>query len=150
MVLLDERHVFIDEKLATKEEAIIFLGEKAVLLGLANDKQTIIDSFLAREGESTTGMMDGFAIPHAKNSAIERAGVFIIRLSSEIDWDSLDGKPTMVLIAMLIPEQEAGTTHLKILSQIARLLMKNEFKDNLQTLPTAEAIANYVMQKIEA
>lgn len=32
------------------------------------------------------------------------------------------------VIALFIPENEAGTTHLKYLSDVARLLMKKDFR----------------------
>ncbi|WP_275574544.1 PTS sugar transporter subunit IIA [Enterococcus crotali] len=92
--------------------------------------------------------MDGFAIPHAKSSAIKEASILIVKMKNPIEWDSLDGKPTEVIIALLIPEQEAGTTHLKLLSKVARLLMKDDFKTQLKELESAAEIAEYVNQQL--
>ncbi len=69
-------------------------------------------------------------------------------MKNPIEWDSLDGKPTEVIIALLIPEQEAGTTHLKLLSKVARLLMKDDFKTQLKELESAAEIAEYVNQQL--
>lgn len=149
MAILDQRHIFIGETMATKEDVLKFLAEKAVCLGIASNQETVFDSFLFREEEGTTGMLDGFAIPHAKSQVIVEASLLIVKLKTGIDWDSLDGKPTKVVIAMLIPEVEAGTTHLKLLSQVAKLLMKTEFKETLVRLQDTEEIAAYMQKKME-
>lgn len=71
---------------------------------------------MEREEESTTGMMDGFAIPHAKDASIKDADIVIVRLNGKVDWKSLDGEGTDFVIALFIPDSEAGTTHLNFIS----------------------------------
>lgn len=149
MSILNQHHIFIEETMQSKEDVLKFLAEKAVSLGLSSDKTAVLNSFLFREDESPTGMFDGFAIPHAKNKTIVEASILIVKLKKEIDWVSLDGKPIQIVIAMLIPEVEAGTTHLKLLSQVAKLLMKKEFKDTLLSLQSTEEIAAYMQKKME-
>lgn len=73
-------------------------------------------------------MMDGYAIPHAKTEAILNPFVCVLKLQKGIDWQSMDGKPTKYVIDLFVPDNQASTTHLQLLSKIARLLMKNEFK----------------------
>lgn len=83
-----------------------------------------MNAFLAREAEGTTGMMEGFAIPHAKSDAITEAAVIVVKDDSGVTgWDTMDGAPVNVAIALLIPGAQAGTTHLKILSKVAEALM---------------------------
>ncbi len=86
-------------------------------------------------------MMDGFAIPHAKDHSIEEANVIIVQLNSKIDWKSLDGEGTDFIIALFIPDSEAGTTHLKLLSQVARLLMHKEVTNCLKQAQSPDEIA---------
>ena len=92
--------------------------------GLADDADAVMNAFLAREAEGTTGMMEGFAIPHAKSDAITEAAVIVVKDDSGVTgWDTMDGAPVNVAIALLIPGAQAGTTHLKILSKVAEALM---------------------------
>ena len=62
-----------------------------------------MNAFLAREAEGTTGMMEGFAIPHAKSDAITEAAVIVVKDESGVTgWDTMDGAPVNVAIALLI------------------------------------------------
>ncbi|MEI5991631.1 hypothetical protein A5881_003168 [Enterococcus termitis] len=148
MDLLNAQHVFIETSIGTKETALQFLAQTAQNLQITTNSADILASFNDREMQGSTGMMDGFAIPHAKSSAIKEASILIVKTKNPIEWDSLDGKPTEVIIALLIPEQEAGTTHLKLLSKVARLLMKDDFKTQLKELESAAEIAEYVNQQL--
>ena len=87
-------------------------------------------AFDQRESEMSTGVVDGYAIPHAKSDAITKASVILIR-SSEIieDWESIDKKPITTAVALLVPAAEAGTTHIKLLSKVAVMLMDEKFRD---------------------
>ncbi|MBO0441559.1 fructose PTS transporter subunit IIA [Candidatus Enterococcus ikei] len=148
MVLLNEKHVFVETPTETKESVLQFLAQTAQMLQITTDDSAVLASFNERESQGSTGMMDGFAIPHAKSAAIKEASILIVKTKNPIEWDSLDGKPTEMIIALLIPEEEAGTTHLKLLSKVARLLMKDEFKTQLKELKTAAEIAEYVNQQL--
>ena len=148
MSLINSNHVFIDKEIETKIAALEFLAATAQSLQVTTDSKKVFASFQAREAEGSTGMMDGFAIPHAKSPAIKEVSILIVKTKKGIEWDSLDGQPIKIIIALLIPETEAGTTHLKLLSKIARLLMKSEFKEQLERQQTAEELADYVNQKL--
>lgn len=66
-----------------------------------------------------------------------------------IDWDSLDGQKIHTIIAMFIPENEAGSTHLTILSQVARMLMKEDFKKAIQATTSKTALLQVMNQYLE-
>ena len=70
-------------------------------------------------------MMNGFAIPHAKAVTIQQAAIIIVTLDQGVEWQSLDNQLTEFVIALFIPDAEAGTTHLKLLL-VARLLLREE------------------------
>lgn len=60
-------NVFVAEDFASRDEALSFVSNQAVKAGIASDADAVMNAFLAREAEGTTGMMEGFAIPHAKS-----------------------------------------------------------------------------------
>ena len=122
-------NVFVAENFASRDEALSFVSNQAVKAGLADDADAVMNAFLAREAEGTTGMMEGFAIPHAKSDAITEAAVIVVKDESGVTgWDTMDGAPVNVAIALLIPGAQAGTTHLKILSKVAEALMDEDFR----------------------
>lgn len=141
--------VFLNQQIDSREGVLEFLSAKAVEAGLSGDGAAVLAAFQAREEEGETGMMGGFAIPHAKCDAIERAGVIIVKLASPVEWPSFDGQPVDVCIALLVPTSEAGSTHIQLLSQTAVMLMDEGFCASLRELSDAEAIADLINARLE-
>ena len=142
-------NVFVAEDFASRDEALSFVSNQAVKAGLANDADAVMNAFLAREAEGTTGMMEGFAIPHAKSDAITEAAVIVIKDESGVTgWDTIDGAPVNVAIALLIPGAQAGTTHLKILSKVAEALMDEDFRATVKGSTDAAEIAKTINARL--
>lgn len=135
--MIDESLIKMALTLENREAIFRYLSELVVKEGYAKDASEVLKALKDREAEGSTGMMDGFAIPHAKSNTITKPCVAILKLAAGIDWDSMDGKPAKSIVALFIPETEAGTTHLKLLSQLARLLMKDDFKKAFETAQTS-------------
>lgn len=142
-------NVFVAEDFASRDEALSFVSNQAVKAGIASDADAVMNAFLAREAEGTTGMMEGFAIPHAKSDAITEAAVIVVKDESGVTgWDTMDGAPVNVAIALLIPGAQAGTTHLKILSKVAEALMDEDFRGTVKGSTDAAEIAKTINARL--
>lgn len=142
-------NVFVAEDFASRDEALSFVSNQAVKSGVASDADAVMNAFLAREAEGTTGMMEGFAIPHAKSDAITEAAVIVVKDESGVTgWDTMDGAPVNVAIALLIPGAQAGTTHLKILSKVAEALMDEDFRATVKGSTDAAEIAKTINARL--
>lgn len=142
-------NVFVAEDFASRDEALSFVSNQAVKSGVASDADAVMNAFLAREAEGTTGMMEGFAIPHAKSDAITEAAVIVVKDDSGVTgWDTMDGAPVNVAIALLIPGAQAGTTHLKILSKVAEALMDEDFRATVKGSTNAAEIAKTINARL--
>lgn len=142
-------NVFVAEDFASRDEALSFVSNQAVKGGIAGDADAVMNAFLAREAEGTTGMMEGFAIPHAKSDAITEAAVIVVKDDSGVTgWDTMDGAPVNVAIALLIPGAQAGTTHLKILSKVAEALMDEDFRATVKGSTDAAEIAKTINARL--
>lgn len=142
-------NVFVAEDFASRDEALSFVSNQAVKAGIAGDADAVMNAFLAREAEGTTGMMEGFAIPHAKSDAITEAAVIVVKDESGVTgWDTMDGAPVNVAIALLIPCAQAGTTHLKILSKVAEALMDEDFRATVKGSTDAAEIAKTINARL--
>lgn len=142
-------NVFVAEDFASRDEALSFVSNQAVKVGIAGDADAVMNAFLAREAEGTTGMMEGFAIPHAKSDAITEAAVIVVKDDSGVTgWDTMDGAPVNVAIALLIPGAQAGTTHLKILSKVAEALMDEDFRATVKGSTDAAEIAKTINARL--
>ena len=142
-------NVFVAENFASRDEALSFVSNQAVKAGVADDADAVMNAFLAREAEGSTGMMEGFAIPHAKSDAITDAAVIVVKDDSGVTgWDTMDGAPVNVAIALLIPGAQAGTTHLKILSKVAEALMDEVFRATVKGSTDAAEIAKTINARL--
>ena len=141
--------VFPNEAFSSRDDALSFISNNAVKLGIATDADALMAAFLKRESEGTTGMMDGFAIPHAKTAAVTRASVMVVKAPAGIAaWDTMDQQPVTAAIALLVPEEQAGTGHLKILSKVAEALMDEDFRATVKREGDPAAIAAAINERL--
>lgn len=80
-------------------------------------KSTVVNSVVLREKLGSTGIGNGFAIPHAHIGS--GTVVAFGRSKKGIDFDSIDGKPVQLIFLVLA---EKGEEQLEALALIARTL----------------------------
>jgi fructose PTS system EIIA component len=142
-------HIMLDQDAYSREDALRKIAEKGAELGITDDADALYKAFLAREGMGETGMTDGFAIPHAKSADIKKAAVVVFKNKTPLDWPSFDEKPVTCAIALMVPDGEAGTEHIRLLSKTAVLLMDAGFKALVRESSDAAEIASAVNRGIE-
>lgn len=141
--------VLLDLDCTTKDEVLSLLSDKALELGITDDRDAVKAAFDAREEEGSTGMMDGFSVPHAKTDAIKDAAVIVTRFVAPIaDWESIDGTEITVGIALLVPDAEAGSTHIALLAQIARALMDEGFREVIRTATEPSQVSELINNRL--
>ena len=150
MGFVNSNQVFIGEQIASRDEALRFLAKQAVELGFAEDEKKVYDAFLIRESAGPTGLQWGFAIPHAKADVITKAGVVVLKLASAVKWETFDGTDVDICVALYVPGGEAATTHMRLLSQSAVMLMDEPFRAFLRESADPEAIATEINKRLEA
>ena len=142
-------NVFVAEDFASRDEALSFVSNQGRQGRYRQRRRRRDERLPAREAEGTTGMMEGFAIPHAKSDAITEAAVIVVKDESGVTgWDTMDGAPVNVAIALLIPGAQAGTTHLKILSKVAEALMDEDFRATVKGSTDAAEIAKTINARL--
>lgn len=147
--MVNKNLINLDMKVNSKEEAINVLADLMYKDDKLISKEDYILDVLEREKEDTTGFGMGFAIPHGKSEAVKDACFAVGRNVKGIEWNSLDGEPVNFVILIAVPKEEAGTTHLKILSQIASNLMEDDFKNSLQNAQQEEEVINILSKEME-
>lgn len=142
--------VLLDVDCATKEDVLALLSKKAVELGISDDEAAVRAAFDAREEEGSTGMMDGFAVPHAKTDAIKHASVIVLRFTGAVgNWIGLDDSDITAAIALLVPAAEAGSTHIGLLAKIARALMDDEFRSAVRAATEPQHVADLINARLD-
>lgn len=146
--LVKPTNVFFDNPAKSTDEVLDFLADKAVELGIADDKDAVLQAFKDREGQGSTGMVGGFALPHAKSAAVKEVALNVVKFAEPIDWKSMDGAPIKAAIAIYVPEDQAGTTHLAVLAKVAAMLMQPDFCETILNSSDAKEIADAINARL--
>ena len=142
-------NVLVNQNEASREAVLQAIARKAEQLGITDDSAAVYKAFLAREDLGETGMTDGFAVPHAKDDAIKEPAIVVFKNQQPLEWPSFDEKPVDIAIALLVPEHQAGTTHIKLLSKTAVMLMKPDFRKAIRESDDSQTIADAINEGIE-
>ena len=132
-----------------RDGALKAITARAVEAGIASDSDALLAAFLKRESEGTTGMVDGYAIPHAKTDAVVRPAVVVLKAADGVAaWDTMDGAPVTCAIALLVPESQAGTAHLQILSKVATALTDDVFRAACKAEDDPAKVAGLINERL--
>uniref|UniRef100_UPI0028D193F6 fructose-specific PTS transporter subunit EIIC n=1 Tax=uncultured Streptococcus sp. TaxID=83427 RepID=UPI0028D193F6 len=107
--------------------------------GYVTDFETFKEGILAREALTLTGLGEGIAMPHSKNSAVKEATVLFAKSNKGVDYESLDGQPTDLFFMIAAPEG-ANDTHLAALAELSQYLMKDGFADKLRKVSSPDEV----------
>lgn len=130
MTFLSKEQIIFNSSLSTKDEVIEVICKKAVDLGISNDMNNLKKNFILREDLGSTGIGNGFAIPHARCEYVLKSKVIIVKSSKPIEWQAIDDKPIYMAIAFLVPSN-VDDMYMKLLSTISRRLMDEGFRNKL-------------------
>jgi PTS system fructose-specific IIC component len=139
--MTNQQLLFLDVDWSSKEEIIDHLVDALTKTGVVSSKEGFKQVVLDREKHSPTGLEKGLAIPHGKSELVNEAKVAIARLKTPISgWKSINPNNKVDLIFLLaIPQIEAGSTHVKLLSQLSRRLMDESYREGLYAAKTPES-----------
>ena len=132
------------EKTAVIEEMIKSLVDH----GYVTDFEAFKEGILAREALTSTGLGDGIAMPHSKNSAVKEATVLFAKSNKGVNYESLDGQPTDLFFMIAAPEG-ANDTHLAALAELSQYLMKDGFADKLRQVTSPDQVIELFDQASE-
>ena len=104
------------------------------------------DAIIKREEQSTTGIGEGIAIPHAKSEAVKEASLCFGRSTDGIDYESLDGQPAHLFFMIAAPAG-ANDTHLETLSRLSSMLMYDDFRQAILKADSEDQILSIINAK---
>ncbi len=137
--LLIKDAMIMDLQATDKKGAIDEMVQKMYDAGRISDIETYKEGILAREAQTSTGLGDGIAMPHAKNAAVKEATVLFAKSSKGVDYEALDGQPTYLFFMIAAPEG-ANDTHLQALAALSRQLINPDFVAKLKVAKTPEEV----------
>ena len=135
--------VLLDENLGeTRFDVIAKLAQAVVNAGRATDFEQLYAAAEARESKTDTGIPGGIAIPHCRSAAVTEPTLAMARPNPSVSFGAKDG-PADLIFFIAAPDG-ADQAHLKLLSTLARSLMKKSFTASLREASSAEEIVELV------
>lgn len=128
--MLSENCINLNLKGTTKSEIIDELVEILYAAGKLNDKEEYKKEILKREAQSSTGLEEGIAIPHAKTSAVKIPSIAFGLSKAGVDYESLDGESSKLFFMIAAPAN-ASDTHIEVLSKLTTTLLDDDVRENL-------------------
>ncbi|MCA0971668.1 fructose-specific PTS transporter subunit EIIC [Halobacillus litoralis] len=144
--LLTTDTILLNMKASSKPEAIDELVGKLDAAGKLSNRDEFKQAIQAREDQSTTGIGEGIAIPHAKTNAVKDPAIAFGRSADGLDYESLDGQPTN-LFFMIAASEGANNTHLETLSRLSSFLMDTSFREKLEAAKTEADVIEAINAK---
>ena len=147
MQLITNDLVALDADLgATKDAVIASLAQLVADAGRADAAGLTADA-MEREGKAATGLPGGFAIPHCRSAAVSQASLAFARLSRPVDFGAKDGPSDLVFLIAAAADGDAD--HLKLLTQLARALIKKDFLASLRAAKSPDEIVALVTAVVQ-
>ncbi|MBU8865250.1 PTS fructose transporter subunit IIABC [Paenarthrobacter aromaticivorans] len=141
--LITPQLVTLDQNLGDSPADVIrVLAGKVAAAGRASEVEGLFTDAFAREQKTATGVPGGIAIPHCRSAAVTEPALAMARLSHKVDFGAKDG-PADLIFFIAAPDG-ADQEHLKLLSKLARSLIKKDFTAALRAAATEQDIVDLV------
>ncbi len=144
--LLTEATIVLDLSATSKQQVLEELANQLDRAGKLTDKRAFTKAIMERESQSTTGIGDGIAIPHAKSTAVKSPAIAFGRSLDGVDFKSLDSQPAN-LFFMIAASEGANDDHLEALSRLATFLMDDKFRTNILAASSKQQVLQIVADK---
>jgi PTS system fructose-specific IIC component len=144
--ILEEKLIVANLSAKTKEEVINSMVEVISQSPKVLDKEKVRGAIFEREKIMSTGVGNGFAIPHGKTDAVADIVAAFGVTAEPIDYQSLDDKPVR-LVFLLVGKDSMVGPHIKLLSRISRLMNKEEFRNKLMMSKSSHEILEAFRQE---
>ena len=125
-----------------KQAVITRLAGSLAAAGRTSDAAGLIGAAMAREEQSATGLPGGIAIPHCRSPYVDTPTIGFARLRPAVDFGAPDG-PADLAFLIAAPDS-GGQEHMKLLSSLARALVRKDFVESLRTASSADEVVALV------
>lgn len=141
--LITPQLVTLDQNLGDSPADVIrVLAGKVAASGRASEVEGLFADAFAREQKTATGVPGGIAIPHCRSAAVTEPALAMARLAHKVDFGAKDG-PADLIFFIAAPDG-ADQEHLKLLSKLARSLIKKDFTAALRAASSEQEIVELV------
>ncbi|EEY5930633.1 PTS 2-O-a-mannosyl-D-glycerate transporter subunit IIABC [Escherichia coli] len=138
----------LNARFTSREEAIHVLTQRLAALGKISSTEQFLEEVYRRESLGPTALGEGLAVPHGKTAAVKEAAFAVATLSEPLQWEGVDGPEAVDLVVLLaIPPNEAGTTHMQLLTALTTRLADDEIRARIQSATTPDELLSALDDK---
>ncbi|EES7428734.1 PTS 2-O-a-mannosyl-D-glycerate transporter subunit IIABC, partial [Escherichia coli] len=138
----------LNARFTSREEAIHALTQRLAALGKISSTEQFLKEVYRRESLGPTALGEGLAVPHGKTAAVKEAAFAVATLSEPLQWEGVDGPEAVDLVVLLaIPPNEAGTTHMQLLTALTTRLADDEIRARIQSATTPDELLSALDDK---
>ncbi|EHD3803886.1 PTS 2-O-a-mannosyl-D-glycerate transporter subunit IIABC [Escherichia coli] len=138
----------LNARFTSREEAIHALTQRLAALGKISSTEQFLEEVYLRESLGPTALGEGLAVPHGKTAAVKEAAFAVATLSEPLQWEGVDGPEAVDLVVLLaIPPNEAGTTHMQLLTALTTRLADDEIRARIQSATTPDELLSALDDK---
>ncbi|HHV2499587.1 TPA: PTS 2-O-a-mannosyl-D-glycerate transporter subunit IIABC [Escherichia coli] len=138
----------LNARFTSREEAIHALTQRLAALGKISSPEQFLEEVYRRESLGPTALGEGLAVPHGKTAAVKEAAFAVATLSEPLQWEGVDGPEAVDLVVLLaIPPNEAGTTHMQLLTALTTRLADDEIRARIQSATTPDELLSALDDK---
>ncbi|EES5528141.1 PTS 2-O-a-mannosyl-D-glycerate transporter subunit IIABC [Escherichia coli] len=138
----------LNARFTSREEAIHALTQRLAALGKISSTEQFLEEVYRRESLGPTALGEGLAVPHGKTAAVKEAAFAVATLSEPLQWEGVDGPEAVDLVVLLaIPPNEAGTTHMQLLTALTTRLADDEIRARIQSATTPDELLSALDDK---
>ncbi|HBD6432975.1 PTS 2-O-a-mannosyl-D-glycerate transporter subunit IIABC [Shigella flexneri] len=138
----------LNARFTSREEAIHALTQRLAALGKISSTEQFLKEVYRRESLGPTALSEGLAVPHGKTAAVKEAAFAVATLSEPLQWEGVDGPEAVDLVVLLaIPLNEAGTTHMQLLTALTTRLADDEIRARIQSATTPDELLSALDDK---
>lgn len=131
--------IFKDTNFACQEEVFTFLAEQLYEQQRSDSVVEVKNGFYSREREFSTCIDHEIAIPHCRVENIKNASVAVIVNKNGIPWTDSE-EYVKYLFALMIPEENENQIHIRVLAQMAQMIMQESFMESIIKASSSEKI----------
>lgn len=136
--IISEDLIALDLEAASKDQVIVELSKLIERHGSLVDFKEYVEQVFKREETSTTSVVFDIAIPHGRGDSVRSAAVAFARLKHEVLWSEEENAKYIFLIAA--PEKEIGDAAVRIITGLARRIMRENFRAKLKNAVNANEL----------
>lgn len=141
-MIIDQVLIDLDLSAHEKDDAILELVSLAHADSRLKNKERFLQDVLLRESEVSTALGNGIAIPHGKSEGVLEPFIAFGRAKHPIKWADQE---VSVIFLIGVPEKNYNNLHLKLIADISRKLIEEDYRQELREALTKQEIMDLLV-----